>query len=91
MVLLCSKKEKNARSARECPQKDDLTEGNTCGHRGEALAKLIELIAGPDKLLDTTLLIIWQGNHTMTQDKICKHWQTVQNDSSTELHSDTED
>ena len=51
-------------------QKDGLTEGNACGHCGEALAKLTELIAGMDKLLDLIVLIVWQGNHTMTQDKI---------------------
>ena len=33
-------------------QKDGLTEGNACGHCSEALAKLTELIAGLDKLLD---------------------------------------
>ena len=52
------------------PQKDGLTEGNTCGHCGEALAKLTELISGLDKLLDLIVLIVWQGNHMMTQDKI---------------------
>ena len=51
-------------------QKDGLTKGNACGHCGEALAKLTELIAGMDKLLDLIVLIVWQGNHTMTQDKI---------------------
>ena len=51
-------------------QKDGLTEGNTCGHCGKALAKLTELIAGLDKLLDLIVLIVWQGNHSTTKDKI---------------------
>ena len=65
-----AEKEKNTRSARKCLPKDDLNEGNVCGHCGEALTKLTELIAGLDKLLDLIVLIVLQGNHTMTQDKI---------------------
>ena len=48
MALLWPKKEKNTRSARKCLPKDDLNEGNVCGHCGEALTKLTELIAGLD-------------------------------------------
>ena len=71
MALFCSKKEKKLIiSARKWLPKDGLTEDNACGHCDEALAKLTELIAGLDKLLDLIVLIVWQGNHTMTQDKI---------------------
>ena len=58
MALLWPKKEKNTRSARKCPLKDDLKEGNACGHCGEASTKLTELIAGLDKLLDLIALIV---------------------------------
>ena len=51
MALLWPKKEKNTRSARKCLPKDNLNEGNVCGHCGEALTKLTELIAGLDKAI----------------------------------------
>ena len=53
MALLCAKKEKKKLGQLESGfQKDGLTEGNALGHCSEALAKLTELIAGLDKLLD---------------------------------------
>ena len=51
-------------------QKDGLTtKGNACGHCGEASAKLNELIAGPNKLLDLAISV---GKETTlcSQDKI---------------------
>ena len=39
-------------------QKDGLTKANACGHCSEASAKLNELIAGPNKLLDLIVLIV---------------------------------
>ena len=70
MALLCSKKEKKLDQQESGSQKDGLTEGNACGHCGEALAKRTGQIAGLDKLLDLVVSIVQQGSHTMTQDKI---------------------
>ena len=67
-------------------QKDGLTEGNAWGHCGEVSAKLTEFNAWLDQLLDLIVLVVWQGNHSMTQDKmtLCKHLETLYNDSSKE-------
>ena len=59
-------------------QKDGLTtKGNACGHCGEAFAKLNELIAGPNKLLD--LIVLVRKPHDVLRIKsLCKHLETVQ-------------
>ena len=59
MALLWPKKEKILGQLDSAPEKKvDLNEGNICGHCGEALTKLIELIAGLDKLSDLIVLIV---------------------------------
>ena len=65
MALLCSKKNKNTGSKKtklgqleSGSQKDGLTKAIACGHCSEASAKLNELIAGPNKLLDLIALIV---------------------------------
>ena len=58
MAPALAEKGKNTRSARKCLPKDNLNEGNVCGHCGEALTKLTELIAGLDKRLDPIVLIV---------------------------------
>ena len=58
MALLWPKKEKILGQLESGPPKDDLNEGNVCGHCGEALTKLTELIAGLDKRLDLIVLIV---------------------------------
>ena len=59
-------------------QKDCLTtKGNACGHCGEAFAKLNELIAGPNKLLD--LIVLVRKPHDVLRIKsLCKHLETLQ-------------
>ena len=67
MALLCSNKDKKngsknktkkAGSARKWLPKGWLSKGNGCGRCGEASAKLNELIAGPNKVLDLIVLIV---------------------------------
>ena len=68
MALLCSNKDKKngvkkqkkkkAGSARKWLPKGWLSKGNGCGRCGEAPAKLNELIAGPNKVLDLIVLIV---------------------------------
>ena len=85
MALLCSKKDKKKLGPKKKlgrlesgSQKDGLTtEGNACGHCGEAFAKLNELIAGPNKLLD--LIVLVRKPHDVLRIKsLCKHLETLQ-------------
>ena len=48
MALLCSKNGKKLDQLESGSQNGGLTEGNACGHCGEASAKLTELIAELD-------------------------------------------
>ena len=85
MALLCSKKDKKKLGPKKKlgrlesgSQKDGLTtKGNACGHCGEAFAKLNELIAGPNKLLD--LIVLVRKPHDVRRIKsLCKHLETLQ-------------
>ena len=51
MGLLCSKREKKLDLLESSSQNGGLTEGNACGHCGEASAKLTELIAELDLVI----------------------------------------
>ena len=86
MALLCSKKDKKSWLKKKKKlgrlesgsQKDGLTtKGNACAHCGEAFAKLNELIAGPNKLLD--LIVLVRKPHDVLRIKsLCKHLETLQ-------------
>ena len=85
MALLCSKKDKKNWVKKKKlgrlesgSQKDGLTtKGNACGHCGEAFAKLNELIAGPNKLLD--LIVLVRKPHDVLRIKsLCEHLETLQ-------------
>ena len=59
-------------------QKDGLTtKGNACGHCSEAFAKVNELIAGPNKLLDL-IVLVRKPDDVLRIKSLCKHLETLQ-------------
>ena len=85
MALLCSKKDKKKLGQKKKlgrlesgSQKDGLTtKGNACAHCGEAFAKLNELIAGSNKLLDL-IVLVRKPDDVLRIKSLCKHLETLQ-------------